>query len=732
MHNVVVFVNGYTSGNEYKKLTGENYVGTYHILTDGTIKTGAGANSINEETLLPIDYIPVTPVGDLVSEYKEESNDFEGVYSVFPIKNYKNDIDIVLEGPNVGPPTITEQPQLFFKKNVTPYYILGNDPLIDENNTMLIYRGRTVNLQFDYNSFDAPERVTFQWFDSFDRLVSTSSIFALNTNNIEGSDDSFYCVVTDTYGSDTTDIISISVVDSTNPYILKNIIKNGSGNDGTAEWETIGEMPEESGKFLKKWMTTSDPFTAVDGGNGTYYYHKFTSSIDDSVSNKNQWYPRPELFDAENGFAGDVANEIKNTYLRAGVFVPLNNKKENDYGGLTKSSTQVIDLTELANEIDGRVYGLKGLRAILFGWMGTRADQADYSTCSYEFLDENDIIIPVLGTPSISSCTRNDRVVNLYPTNPGAPSIDSKLLGGYYDTASKFDYSGIIYDGNASVVYDRYAVDYPDTDGNIVNGGPEEKTCILGRTSDPIIVPVGTRKIRVTKTYTHDGGLYDLYWNGSEFVNNGFDYISDCMMVGLNLRLYPILIDDSGKETDTSFDSNGNSVIKGMDFLETIPGPDEKSLLAQQALAGQTFTTYVEGNEVHFLELSYMGVAGEDSWFNMDINSALSETNPKSYLDILHTPGMNSFIGTDWDAYCNDALKDFINTEMPYPSQRALYNFRTNSQGIPGMGRGYPILLEEGLPKIPWTTPVTSTAGVYRVFGITENNDVIIPLTYTY
>lgn len=683
MHNEVVYINGYTSGNEYKTLTGEVYVGTYHILTDGTIKSGAGANSPNGKILLPINFVPVTAAGDLVSEYKDESDEFVGTYSVLAIKNYKNDIDLVLESPQVGPPVITAQPQSFFKKNVTPYYIPGVDALIDENNTMRVYRGRTVVLDFDFKTDDAPERVKFQWFDSFDRIVSTEKRLELNTNNIEGADDSFYCIVTDTYGTDTTDNITISIVDADNPFIMRNILKNGSGNEGTAEWESIGEMPEDTGKFLTAWAPTKDPFTAIDHGDGTYYYHKFTTATNDSIQNKNQWYPRPELFDLDNGFNGSVITDITDNYLRAGVFVPLNNLKENDYGGLTKSSTQTIDLSEISNEIDGRVYGLKGFKAVLFGWLGTRADQGDYSKCTYEFLDSNGSVISSTGNNFIASCTKQDRIVNLYPKTPLAPAIDVKLLGGYLDTKNNFDYSGIIYDGNAGAVYDRYATDYLDTDGNIVNGGPEDKTCILGRMSDFIQIPAGTTQIRVTRTYTHDGGLYDLYWEGSKFSELGFDYVSDCMMVGLNLRLYPILIDDSGTEIDSSVDSNNEPAIKGMDFLESKPKSGEESILAQHALGGQSFTSYVEGYEIQFAgmeDIDIPSVLSGETLFNMDVGAYAGYGNTYSFEDPRSTPSLHAKLGNEWTAQCSDSMKAFIRTVAPYPMQRRLYAILTDAQ----------------------------------------------------
>jgi hypothetical protein len=734
MNNPVIFNEAWTDGTElFVKSTGEPYIGWYHILNTGAIMTGPNyvSGSMESVELEPKYSIPENSVGELISNYKDDTEEFEGVYTVLPIKNYKNDIDIVveIEDLNVEPPAITLQPDLLFKKNTTLDYVPGEDILIDDSRTIQVYRGKQVTLQFNFNSFDTFENIRFEWFDSFDRLVSTESFLVVDTNTIGSENETFYCTVTDSYGTDTTNDVTISVIDDTSPYIFKNLIKNGSGNDSTADWETIGDNPEDVGKFLPSWQESVDPFVNTAGGKGTYFYHKFTSGWD-GVQNKNQWYPRPEIFDSQNNFDGSVVSEIKSNYFRAGVFTPIVRNGENVYSGITKTSVHTVDLTEFADSIDGKTYGLEGFHVSLFGWIGTRADQADYGDCVFEFLDENDNVIPVLGNTLISSLRHWERTVNDYPRDPWFPSLNVKLLAGYYDRNinfdrnTNFDYAGIIFDGNAGAVYDRYEKSFTNPDGTLRTIGPEVKTCIIGRTSDMIRVPAGTKKIRLTKTYNHEAGVYDLIWQGAEWAERGIDYVSDLMFVGLNLRFYPIVIDDLGNRIETGLDANGNSILTGMDFLETDPAFNEGSVLANSALSNSSFTSYLDGQELRIDSITYDGEAtlGE-STFNMDIDYGESESNTKSYLGIYTSDKMKNVLGREWVAYCNEPLQTFINDVMPYPNQRLLYAYRNNEDGYLGINN-----LSLGRPgellKYNW---VNNTQDEFiRLLSETENKVITI------
>lgn len=659
---ITLIENLYTSGNELETADGKTYVGWYHILDNGDMMTGNIYNPVDSKLLVPINFLPINNSGELISMYIDGTDSFRGTYSTFAVKNYKNDIDIVRDIPAQGefpPIKVTDQPQLFFKKNTTRVYTPGAELFVDENRTVRVRKGMPVELQFGYESVDEPENIRFEWVDSFDRVVSTESTLLLDTSTIDAEQDTFFCTVSDSYGSDFTDDITVIIVDpSNNPVIYKNIIKNGSGNQGTADWETVGESPEETGKFLASYEEGTDPNQInVASGRGSYFYHKFKKGWD-ALENKNQWYPRPEYFDRFNRFRGSVLLDIDDNYFRAGVFLPVLRNSENDHSGTTKNSSQVIDLTEHADLIDGKVYGISGFRTILFGWIGSRADQADTAKCEFTYLNENDEEIPTpAGQSYINGPKWFNRIANVDYQNPNIAWLsprNSSLFTGIRTIL--FDYSGIQLDGNLGVAFDRYSVDIIQPDSSILNLPPEIKTTILGRTSDAVELPIGTRKIVVTKTYVHEPGVADLIWNGEAWEESGKDYISDTMMVGLNVRLYPILLNLDGTRQDTGILNNGRSVIKEMDYLERVTPTGEESQLASAILQGQTLSQYYSDQEMRLESVTVSLPAGQGSELQSTpiFMGRTIDTNigPGSYPDVLA-------LG-DFYAQMNDILYDYV------------------------------------------------------------------------
>lgn len=599
----------FTSDNQLKTSDGKVYRGYYHINPDGSIESGEANISGSGVPLYPIDSIARNKNGELVSQY-DSNNKLQGYLSIISVKNYKNDIDlsnpadssVLIQQPA---PTITKQPSDVFVKNTSLVYNPGGDILIDINNTIQVLKGKVLTLDFNYTSNDIEANVKFEWRDSFNRLVSTKKELEILTGTINVQQETFTCTVTDTYGSDFTNPITISIIDTdTNPYIKSNILQNGSANEGTANWETNGDNSEEVGKFLINYEEA--PIASKDfNGNfnyvsmskdarGTHFYHKLSTNYNGQYIN--QWYPRPEHFDAENKLKGSLLAEIKENYFRGGIMNPVLRGKENDHSGTTKTSKQDIDISQIADIVDGKVYGIAGLESIIFGWLGSRADQNDRCWCEYDYLDANDKIIrssvdKIEGPGWFNKIVTGSFTYNLSSKtdDPGKQYIygyDSKisyvkswfsnqhttLYDGVYNTSSKYTYLGINKDYNAGVVgYEQWDVVAPYrfifNDGTIVSGSaadvafanskkgvgkpgkvayelrssPIYKTVIVGRSGKYNKIPAGTRKIRVTKTYTHEGSIMDLIWGGWKLDDKNVTYKSEALMVGLNVRLYPIL-----------------------------------------------------------------------------------------------------------------------------------------------------------------------------------------------
>lgn len=660
-----VAFNLYTNGNELITNEGRSYIGYYHINSSGSIFSESDFVSGVSQPLRLYTAMPENGMGDVVSEYDEENDDYDGIYTVIPVKNYKNDIDlpeetILLEDP--GPITITDQPDLFFKRSTDDVENPGLEVFIDESNVIRVRKGATITLQFGYESSDSPDNIEFQWFDSFDRIVSTDPILVLDTNELDAEEDIFYCTVTDSFGSDTTNEITITIVDpADNPFMFNNILANGNANDGTANWDSVGDAPEDTGKFLPVYEQDEIPDIVFGLQAGSRFYHKFNAGPD-GLANKNQWYPRPSDFDRLNKFNGTVVSEIKDNYFRAGNFLPVVRGKESNHSGTTKNSIQIVDLTDIGDLIDGKVFGLEGFDVTLFGWLGGRADQADRVFCEFEFLnDENEVILTTSNT-RIEDADWYQRTINEY-REPNQPPKISYLHAGYKEPTKVpsetplLKYDGIYKDGNIGIDFNRYEIITEQTDGSIRVVTPVVKTVILGRTTDMVRVPVGTRSIRVIKTYYHVPGIVDLIWGGDAWAEAGNEYVSDALVAGLNLRMYPILKNtDTGNSIRTGLDNNGNSVIKFMNFLEEEAAKADIEDLNLVTDGTESGTQYYDNQELMFDPVTPVKILKESPAMPMFYYYS---GNPNSYNKKIDISSLEA-LGAGWGAYLNDSMIDFI------------------------------------------------------------------------
>lgn len=589
MANTVVAYNLFTTGGELKKLDGSRYIGSYYILENGTILSGRGPEQQNppSEILLPVNFMPINVNNELISEVNPDTNSFQGMYSVITVKNYNNDVEIVgdeLLGPELGPPVITLHPDEFFRRDSALSYDAGREIFVDQNNTVTVATGSIVPLSINFTTDDSLQNVTFEWIDSYDRVVSRTKDLIIDTSTVDWAEETFYCVVTDSFGSETSDEVTISIIDPYNhPIIFNNILQNGYANDDTAEWQTIGQASEEVGKFLPKFEVSTAP-NGAGNNTGTIHYHKFDFITGSSgiSTYKNQWYPRPEAIDYYNGF--NISTELSDNYFRAGQFFPVT-ENQYDHAGTMKSSFQTVDLTEYNNLLAGKVYGIKGFRAVLFGWLGARGDQGDRCYVEFKLYDENDeeILIDTDAYKNkIESLSVWDRIINEARTEPdGTEHPPTVYQLGYNDVDFGFNYLGSYYDGNDSIqlksIQGMQMIVSPNGLIQEVSEDALCKTLIVGKMSDMIGLSNRVRKIKVIKYYFHEAGRYDLVNNAKEFTKAGEDYTSDTMIAALNLRLYPILIDPIGNVVDTGIDYlTGEPAIKGfnMDQLTPNPGPN--------------------------------------------------------------------------------------------------------------------------------------------------------------
>jgi len=530
---------------------------------------------------------------DIISQYKEGG--LPGVLVKVPIKTYSDiqgdsSISELLPPKVQTGPTIVLHPHQYFRRVDVDTYVKGGEVLVDDNNTVKILDGTTFQLNIAVETTDI-NTLVYEWKDEIDATLATGSIYIFDSNLFDSKSKSIYCVVTNKFGSDISDTINIEMIDLTNPFIENNLIKNGFAVEGTNEWESVGENPEEIGSYSTKRFPA-------------YVYHNFRVDNVNGVENTdvNQWYPTPEAFELDNPkFKDKIINKIsENRYFRGGLMIPRDDLN-NDTSGLYKSSYQDIDVSDIADLIDGKVFGIEKLTTVLFGWLGTRADQGDKCTVQYEFFDDNDNFVFVidngvkLGGSYIESAGGTITWVTRNNETNTESNINSSIiyLGGTFGSST---YSGLLNDninifhplnikGYKNIVNPGSLVgslDITDTlPGNILH------TIILGRISELRTIPVKTRKIRVTKSYWHDSlsiiesgqrlpiTLWDLlYTNRNPQQYGGGQYTSEAMATGLNLIVY---VNDDGiddiNHIDMLKESSDNSIALNIDNenLNTLP-----------------------------------------------------------------------------------------------------------------------------------------------------------------
>lgn len=500
---------------------------------------------------------------DIISEYKE--GELPGVLVTVPIKTYLDgevDTNIyeLLPGKVQTGPKIVLHPHQYYRSTSVKTYVPGNEILVDSTNTVKILKGSKFQLNIGIEVSDL-STLEYEWRDDNDSTLGTGSSYEFDSNIFDSTIKSIYCLVSNKVGSDISDTINIEMIDNTNKYIERNLIKNGYAIEGTNDWESVGDNPEEVGAYSVKRFPA-------------YVYHNFRTDNVNGIENTNvnQWYPTPESFEANNPkFKDKIVNRIsENRYFKGGIMEPRD-VLNNDTSGLYKTSYQDIDLTEIADLIDGKVYGISKLSTVLFGWIGTRGDQADECSVQFEFFDENGDYLftfddegnkiggSYIATPSgnITWVTRNGAINELN-------NIQNTIIyrGGKFGS---FDYVGLEND-LVNIFHPLSIKAYKElaSPGSIVgslSGGSFDPsntlhTIILGRQSELRDIPAGTRTIRVTKTYQHisilrqvDGQdipvtMWDLlYTNRNPTTFGGGQYTSEAMVTGLNMIAY---INDEG------------------------------------------------------------------------------------------------------------------------------------------------------------------------------------------
>lgn len=480
---------------------------------------GVDRNNNNEIVLVPDDstkLLRIVPILTISSESIDTS------------------ISELIQSKSNNGPVIVTQPTEYFRNINSEDYEPGQEIFIDYTNTIKVLNGSVIKLIITATS-DYPETLKYEWKVGNGQTVSTSSVYIFNSSTFL-KNEIFYCKVSDYSGETISDTINLQVIDtSSDNSLLTNLIKNSSGEEGTNNWINTGDNFNMLGS-LSLFRVPQ------------YAYHLSEYGTVNGQPNVaiNEWYPRPEIFENDNPtFKGKINNKITfGKYFRGGAMNARDNFN-NDISSLRKEMYQDIDVTNISDYIDGKIYGIPGITSVLFGWLGTRADQGDKCSVELEFYDQNSNLITVENPVIISS--GGSIVTNMFRAGQiiqDEPLVSSLLwLGG---TFGSYDYVGM---------YNTFANNYDKTVPLEFDSQTDQqrfysyRTVVLGRKSDYFQIPIGTRKIRVYQKYWHiplinpSGSVispWDLVYTGtSPQGSDGIQYVSDALITGINLLAWP-------------------------------------------------------------------------------------------------------------------------------------------------------------------------------------------------
>lgn len=271
---------------------------------------------------------------------------------------------------------------------------------------------------------------------------TTSISFANATPLINGD---YVVEITNDYGTTTSEILTVEIVDpNNNQYLNNNIIQNSLGAAGLENWNASGDILVNqfddtyvgtkgfasivNNNFIDPLYDENDNFVKGKDrylGEWPFKYSIATNSTDfrlvwDSVKNNKplqntddlkiypaalitnekpsasygEMYPSPYEIDAYNGLIKPKRGLVSDLTTIPTYFTRDKIKFSSQQ---VSTLTQTIDITDLGNIIDGNAVGIEELNAQFFCYLG-----AGISKYNYELLDKFGNIVRTLNTYIVS------------------------------------------------------------------------------------------------------------------------------------------------------------------------------------------------------------------------------------------------------------------------------------------------------------------------------------------
>ena len=290
----------------------------------------------------------------------------------------------------------------------------------------------TTNLKFVWKSNDSE----IYGLSSLNGGKGTSQVYLEGTFVTPAINGEYFLEVTNKYGTTISEKFTIEVIDQdSNPLLNKNLIKNSTGNKGVEDWDLADDIIVKQMENSKNWtqnfasilngpsiqvqreardnpkIVSYDPKVKYERPflycksnnyisiNEAWNEVKFKGNMSESLdlwgytyfapqiidnekpwANFNQFFPSPHEIDDHNGNSGLVdKSSLINDFGLLPTYFTRDKIKFVKNGGKPKSQmSQIVDVSDIADIVDGNVTGINKLNAHFFTYIGTGISKYNY------------------------------------------------------------------------------------------------------------------------------------------------------------------------------------------------------------------------------------------------------------------------------------------------------------------------------------------------------------------
>jgi len=362
----------YAKEGEYVTLTGQPYIGAFHKMPSGALMTGTGHSDTSEVIVLFTNRRTVNSDPLETTSPNTDLNENNTVYDLLPVLVNK-------------PPIITNPITNASTPSVKPYAaaktsLKGNHMYQFPDGTVKVHAGTTIVLRIEAEQPDVfnvengvlkiippKTELTYRWNLDGDNIVANDAVPDLRSSRIVNGNTltiknicpqfagTYGCIVSNDIGATDGGSINLEVFNSDlDSFFYTNLIQNPNGRVGgelsADNWNTVGG-DVISRKLIQKSNGFRDKRIAVDSMNPDFRW------------TKEMLHPKP--YQLEGGVLQNNPLKRIDSY-----FAKENHEYILNGGSTTLEVYQDIDLIDIRNQINGSIYGVGGVRAIISFYLG--------------------------------------------------------------------------------------------------------------------------------------------------------------------------------------------------------------------------------------------------------------------------------------------------------------------------------------------------------------------------